>query len=67
MNTCTFDCGVFCSALTDKKCEGCKFRKSEDELLEGRQKAEKRIMKLPLIKQLHIHRKYYGRSCYRND
>ena len=60
MKQCTFDNGNNCMVLTEKKCEGCHFCKTTDELLAGRHKAKKRIRKLPLTAQLYIKRKYYS-------
>jgi hypothetical protein len=61
MTYCAFDADTECVALAEKKCAGCTFRKTSEQLKEGRQKAEKRIRTLPLFTQLHIHRKYYSR------
>ena len=59
MNDCAFNNGKKCSALTKKQCKGCRFKKTTEELNEGRQKAKERIRKLPLDIRLHITRKYY--------
>lgn len=47
MNKCAFDKGYKCSALTTKECAWCKFRKTKQELEEGRRKAMERIETLP--------------------
>ena len=60
MKNCTFDKGSECNALNIKNCEGCAFRKTTEELNEGRQKAEKHIRTLPQTTQIHIKRKYYS-------
>ena len=59
MGTCVFDLeeGV-CSALTEKKCEHCRFYKTAEQLAEGRRKAEDR---LDSIKGgLRLYQKYSG-------
>lgn len=60
MKNCAFDNGTNCIALNEKQCELCQFRKTTDELLAGRQKAEKRISTLPKTTQTYIKRKYYS-------
>lgn len=60
MKKCAFDNETNCIALTEKQCNGCKFCKTTDELLAGRQKAEKRISTLPQTAQTYIKRKYYS-------
>ena len=49
---------ALCSALKEKNCEGCRFRKTPEELEAGRKKAEARIKTLPLKVQVHIKEKY---------
>jgi hypothetical protein len=44
---CAFDRIYQCAALTHKECVGCRFRKTQEELDEGRERAEDRIMSLP--------------------
>ena len=61
MNDCAFNNDKKCIALNKKKCAGCPFRKTQEELNEGRQKALKRISKLPPKTQAHILTKYYTR------
>ena len=62
MNKCAFDVGEKCSALTEKNCTGCRFRKTEEEFTHGRKKALVRLKTLPLDIQLYIYGKYYGKS-----
>ena len=59
MNFCVFNKGEECDALREKKCAGCSFYKTSEELKEGRAKAFERIEKLPLAERVVIHRKYY--------
>ena len=59
MNKCAFDREDKCTALREKQCDGCRFRKTEQELNDGRQKAIDRINNLPYSKQIHITRKYH--------
>ena len=59
MKICVFDNGEECDALREKNCVGCPFRKTPEELKEGRRKAFERIEKLPLAERIVIHRKYY--------
>ena len=58
MKICVFDNGEECDALREKNCFGCPFRKTPEELKEGRRKAYERIEKLPLSERIVIHRKY---------
>ena len=67
MNKCAFDRDGVCSALSKKQCVGCHFRKSEQELNNGRAKAARRVSKLPQSIQIHIARKYYDRGSFEND
>ena len=62
MNKCTFDNGNQCNALLTKECENCSFRKTKEELIEGRQKAKARIEKLPAGYRRAIKEKYYTRG-----
>ena len=55
---CAFDKDTFCSALTEKRCVGCSFRKTREELDAGREKADDRIAALPEEQQEHIRFKY---------
>ena len=65
MENCVFDRGGRkCEVLSCKKCEKCSFRKTEEELKAGRDRAEKRLEKLPKEQHDAIQRKYYGlRRC----
>ena len=61
--TCAFDAGDgSCTALTFKKCEGCRFRKSEAELIRGRDRAAARIKTFAKEYQAHIKSKYSQRE-----
>ena len=59
---CVFDFGYKCVALTCKKCEGCCFRKTQEQLEAGRKRAKKRINSLPAEIQAYIRDKYIFRS-----
>ena len=61
MDSCAFENGNECNALTEKHCIGCKFRKTEEELLRGRLKAVTRIGNLPDGSRTYIFGKYYGK------
>ena len=56
---CAFEDGKACAALKEKQCICCAFRKTKEELQEGRLKAAKLVEALPTAKRLHISRKYY--------
>ena len=58
---CAFDRGFVCTVLTEKKCHGCSFCKTHEELDAGREKAEDRIATLPEAQQEHIRFKYHTR------
>ena len=64
MRDCAFDEGKFCSALREKECIGCPFKKTRKELVEGRQRAMHRINSLPNPKKQYIiytyHRQWRG-------
>lgn len=61
MSKCAFDIGgAKCAALTKMKCDKCSFRRSEDELRAGREKASARIGTLPEEQQKHINTMYYN-------
>lgn len=55
---CAFDKNTFCAALTEKRCNGCSFRKTREELDAGRERADDRIATLPEEQQEHIRKKY---------
>jgi hypothetical protein len=59
MEKCAFEKPHHCSALREKMCEGCSFRKSNEELNEGRRKAIDRINSLPTPKKSRIIRTYH--------
>ena len=46
-NRCVFDRGGFCAALTSRECAICRFKKTKEELEEGRKKAIMRVRGLP--------------------
>lgn len=60
MDKCAFEVGCVCAALTKKKCDKCSFRRSEEDLREGRRKASERIKTLPEEQQKHIASTYYN-------
>lgn len=60
---CAFDRGETCAALTLKECIGCHFRKSQDELDAGRERADDRIASLPDEVQDKIAKKYRSISA----
>lgn len=59
MQKCAFECRNHCTALDEKRCIGCTFRKTQEELVEGRTKAFERINSLPTPKRLYILRTYH--------
>lgn len=59
MKICAFENGTECDALREKKCVGCPFRKTHEEVEAGREKARKRLLNLPKTTQIQIRRKYY--------
>ena len=65
MNNCVFDGGERCSALKEKCCEECRFRKTNEELIEGREKAKARLKTLPEKMQERIHYKYHSQRRFR--
>ena len=64
MNNCAFDRGDTCSALNERSCENCSFRKTEQELREGREYAQKFLDRLPPDKRKAIETKYRGREGF---
>ena len=58
MIKCAFDKDEICIALREKSCTNCPFYKSENNLKEGRRKAEERIEHLPLETKISIFRTY---------
>ena len=57
---CAFDRGEDCRALNAKECRGCNFYKTEEELREGRDKAEAKVLRLEPALKIYIRYKYYG-------
>ena len=61
MDRCAFDCDDRCSALTEKRCSKCGFKKTKAQLEEGRAKARKLLSEKYLPEQLVlIRRKYWS-------
>lgn len=61
MGECAFDAGKRrCSALKSKECQGCRFYKTGEELIEGHEKAMNRLLSLDREFLNHIKRKYYS-------
>ena len=58
MEKCVFDMGDKCKALNEKKCVGCRFRKTEEELNASREKAKERLESFPYAVKMHIKHKY---------
>ena len=48
MSRCIYKFQDICTALTVRKCEGCKFRKTESEFISGQNKAAQRLKSLGL-------------------
>ena len=59
MKDCAFDKSGYCTILRKKGCEGCSFKKTKEELIEGRQRAMERINALPNPKKYYIVHKYH--------
>lgn len=59
MERCVFENGRKCKALRERNCEKCSFRKTHEELVEGREKARERIENLPKEQHDAIMQKYY--------
>ena len=62
MSKCAFDSDKKCAALTEKKCNGCRFRKTSEEVEAGREKACRMLKALPLHQRRHLIRKYHARD-----
>ena len=62
MIKCAFDREEKCTALTVKECEKCTFRKSKDELDEGRERAKDLLERLPREQREAIYDKYYRKK-----
>lgn len=56
-----------CAALRSRECGGCKFRKTEGELEAGRQKATKRLKRLPHRIFNGIMLKYYRFNNFKDE
>ena len=67
MDDCVFNLEKKCKALTEKQCEGCRFRKTQEELLQGRKKALERIWSLPYRKREYIRLKYHRGGLTTDD
>lgn len=65
MIKCAFDGEDKCLVLLEKSCEKCSFFKSKQKLIEGREKAEKRLKSLSDKKQSVIYDKYYSKRQVR--
>ena len=61
MDICTFNKGDKCSALRDKSCRGCAFRKTSNQIEDSRAKAWERIESLPPKIKAKIRFKYYNK------
>ena len=62
---CVFDEGEWkCSALTKKRCVGCSFYKTEEQLSAGREKAEERLKELSGEQRLRIEDTYHKRVIH---
>lgn len=59
MERCVFENGKNCKALKERSCAKCTFRKTHEELVEGREKARERIENLPPEQYNAIMQKYY--------
>ena len=59
MEKCAFEKGNSCTALREKKCKFCTFRKTTEELISGRLKAIERIESLPTPKRHYIVHTYH--------
>lgn len=62
MIKCAFDREEKCKVLTVKECEKCTFRKSKDELNEGRERAKDLLERLPQEHREAIYDKYYRKK-----
>ena len=58
---------IECAALRSRECGGCKFRKTEGELEAGRQKATKRLKRLPPRIFNGIMLKYYRFNNFKDE
>ena len=68
MGECAFDAGKKrCSALKSKECQGCRFYKTAEELIEGHEKAMNRLITLDRELLNHIKRKYYTTKHFKTE
>lgn len=67
MKECTFDKGKKCAALVTHDCEKCSFRKTKEELLEGRRKAIALLARLPKEKREVIEDKYHKKNAVKYE
>lgn len=57
---CRFDKGSYCMALTDKKCKGCAFKRTQEEYNRSQKESWGRIRSLSNETQYYIAGKYYN-------
>ena len=58
MEKCAFDLGnERCDALHSKSCDGCRFRKTKEQLVESRRKSEERLDSIR--GGIYLYKKYY--------
>lgn len=62
MNDCAFSKNGECIALNEMQCNNCVFRKTNEELLRGRQKALTRVRNLPRALRTVLIRRYHQRK-----
>ena len=60
MSKCVFAEGKSCKALSEKYCSGCTFKKTKEELEDGRDRAAELFYRLPPEKRKAIRKKYYS-------
>ena len=60
MSKCVFAEGKSCKALSEKYCTGCPFRKTKEELEDGRDRAAELFYRLSPEKRKAIRKKYYA-------
>ena len=66
MSKCVFENGNTCEALHTRNCEKCTFRKTRQELIEGRKRAWELLEKLPTARLERIEKKYYRSKIFEN-
>lgn len=67
MVNCAFNKNDKCIALVNQECKGCSFRKTKEELLEGRRRARTLLERLPQEQRNAIENKYYGNDNVRHE